>query len=162
MPLPLTDLSSQPVDEADARFAELADQHVSAVFDLATGPVMRAILVKMPADEHRLVLSLHHIAADGWSMGVLSGELAELYETETLIGFFANTVVLRADLAGNPTAGELVRRMHETVVDAQNYQDLPFGHVVDELRPERDAGRNPLFQVSFTLQNSATTGSAQL
>ncbi|GAA2515302.1 non-ribosomal peptide synthetase [Winogradskya humida] len=90
---------------------------------------------------------------------VLSGRTRP--ETEPLIGFFANTVVLRTDTAGDPTFRELLNRAKDTVVGAHFHQDLPFGHLVDELSPERDPSRNPLFQVCFTYQNGgATSGTA--
>ncbi|MFC6087550.1 amino acid adenylation domain-containing protein [Sphaerisporangium aureirubrum] len=73
-------------------------------------------------------------------------------EMERIVGFFANTVVLRTDLSGEPTFAEVVRRCHETVLNAGAAQDVPFGVIVDALQPERVAGRNPLFQISLTLQ----------
>src|SRR5262249_58550979 len=48
-------------------------------FDLATGPLLRLALVRLAGDEHVLVVNLHHIAADGWSIGVLVGEMTALY-----------------------------------------------------------------------------------
>ncbi|MEO3808388.1 amino acid adenylation domain-containing protein [Sphaerisporangium sp. B11E5] len=73
-------------------------------------------------------------------------------EIEPVVGFFANTVVLRTDVGGEPTFAEVVRRCHETVLDATERQDIPFALIVDALQPERVAGRNPLFQISLTLQ----------
>ncbi|GAA3463935.1 amino acid adenylation domain-containing protein [Saccharothrix longispora] len=81
-------------------------------------------------------------------------------EVEPLIGFFANTLVLRTSTAGNPTFRELLARTNRTVVDAHLNQDLPFGRLVDELAPARDPGRNPLFQVSFTLQHTGAESAA--
>ncbi|WP_051806095.1 non-ribosomal peptide synthetase [Streptomyces sp. NRRL F-2747] len=76
-------------------------------------------------------------------------------EIENLIGFFSNTLVLRTSTEGDPTFRELLRRTGETVMGAHFNQDLPFGTLVDELAPERDPSRNPLFQTCFTLQHAA-------
>ncbi len=70
-------------------------------------------------------------------------------ETQNLIGLFLNHLALRADLTGNPTFRELLRRVQRTVLDGYAHQELPFGTVVKQLLPKPDASRNPFFQVMF-------------
>ncbi len=260
---------------------ELAQAEALTPFDLAHDCLLRAQLLRRAGDDHVLLLTLHHIAADGWSMGIFLRELVALYtayssgrtaelpplplqyadyaywqrrwlqddvlaalavywqqrlagappllalptdkprpstptfrgqihttlihqdtlrqlraleqqtgatlymvllaalqlllrhftgqddmvvgtdvanrhwqKTENLIGLFVNQLVLRTDLSGNPSFVELVQRVHETALGAYEHQDMPFDKLVEILKPERNAGHNPLFQVMFVLENA--------
>jgi amino acid adenylation domain-containing protein len=71
-------------------------------------------------------------------------------ETEALIGLFVNILVLRGDLSGNPTFGELLERTRDSAATAYAHQDVPFDHLVKILEPSRDLARTPLFQILVT------------
>ncbi|GIM97031.1 non-ribosomal peptide synthetase [Paractinoplanes toevensis] len=266
--LPVTDLAGD-------RLADWLAAEVRRPFDLAEGPLLRTGLARVAEDEHVLLLVMHHIVTDGWSVGVMARELAALYEgrtlpepavqpvdhaawqqsaagrevldrqleywrgqltdlpvldfpadrprpaapagtgavvrqkldpavaagvrelaqclrvtllavlqagfvtvlsrwsgqsdvvigsvlsgrtrpeTESMVGFFANSAVLRVGVDGDPTFADVARRCSDAVLDALGNQDVPFGAVVDALKPDRVPGRNPLFQISFTLLTDA-------
>ncbi|MEM7534192.1 MAG: amino acid adenylation domain-containing protein [Chloroflexota bacterium] len=75
-------------------------------------------------------------------------------EIEGLIGFFVNNLVLRTQLAGNPSFTELLAQVRQTTLDAYQHQDLPFEQLVDALDLERTLSYSPLFQVTLVLQNA--------
>ncbi len=80
---------------------------------------------------------------------------AELAE---VVGYFTNPVVLRADLSQDPTVEDFLHQVRQTVLDAFEHQDYPFALLVEQLQPERDSGRSPLFDVAFVFQKTQETG----
>ncbi|MEA2694752.1 MAG: hypothetical protein QOJ16_4139, partial [Acidobacteriota bacterium] len=76
-------------------------------------------------------------------------------EVEGLIGFFTNTLVLRADLAGDPRFSDLLARVRRTALAAYAHEEVPFEKLVAELAPRRDASHHPLFQVLVSLEDLA-------
>ncbi|MER5733146.1 amino acid adenylation domain-containing protein [Streptomyces sp. NPDC002138] len=73
------DLSDVPAALREERLRELVRAETARAYDLKTGPLVRVLLVRLAADEHVCVLGMHHIVTDGWSMGVVTRELGELY-----------------------------------------------------------------------------------
>ncbi|MFK8105307.1 MAG: amino acid adenylation domain-containing protein, partial [Saprospiraceae bacterium] len=81
-------------------------------------------------------------------------------EIETLIGFFVNTLTLRSDLSDNPSFQSFLNQVKDTTLEAYGYQDVPFEKVVNEVAPERDLSRSPLFQVMLSYENYGEKSSA--
>jgi amino acid adenylation domain-containing protein len=277
------DLRSSP--DAEDALDRLAQDAADAPFDLERGPLFRAALARLADDDYLLMVTMHHVVSDAWSMGVFIRELITLYlafsrgepdpipelpvqyadyaawqrrwvegevleaqaaywtrtlagapellelptdharparqdhtgaslqvelgreltasltelsqrhgtslymtvlagwatvlarlsgqndvvvgspstnrarpEVENLIGFFVNTLALRADFSGAPTVAELLAQVKARVIEGQRNQDIPFEQVVERLRPARSLAYSPLFQVMFAWQSS--TGSA--
>lgn len=74
------------------------------------------------------------------------------FEIENIMGYFLNPLVLRTDASGNPTFRQFLKRVRETTIGAYSHQELPFEQLVNELKPTRSLGSNPLFQVAFVLE----------
>ncbi len=279
VPLPVRDVS-QEADAAAVGLALLCDE-ARQPFDLETGPLFRALLVRLAPDDHLFLLAIHHIVFDGWSLGVVYRELSEAYagriagtarplptlparyadyavwqverleseeiaaqlayweehlaglpmlelpsdrpasavqshrggevafavpaglveearafardrkatlfmvllaafeallhrysgqedfavalpvagrsrpEFEGLVGFFVNTIAVRADLAGAVSFHDLVGRVREEMLQALAHQEAPFDRVVQAVQTSRERSHAPVAQVIFTTRDSA-------
>jgi amino acid adenylation domain-containing protein len=280
VPLPLADVSGLPAAAREEEARRLVSEEARRPFDLEHDLLLRGLLIRLAEEEHIALLTMHHIASDGWSMDVLVREVAALYEafakgepsplkelelqyadyavwqrgqlrdealeehlgywrrqlagapasfelpadfparetasgrgaahlfqipadttaalrafaarsgatlymtllaafkvllhfqtgqsdivvgtgnanrgqleTEAMIGFFVNSLALRTHLDGDPTFAELLARVRGVTLDAYRHQDVPFEKLVNALNIERRPGRNPLFEVWFTMQN---------
>ncbi|TCP59048.1 amino acid adenylation domain-containing protein [Tumebacillus sp. BK434] len=265
----------------------LAEEDALRPFDLRQGPLLRVSLVRLAAEEHALLVNMHHIISDGWSIGVLIREFTAIYgafsqglpsplaelpiqfsdyadwqrewlqgetlarqlsywknklggelpvlelpmdraeegqgggrsascsvllpsdlthglkelglqqqatpymtllavfqtllsrltgqediivgtpfanrgqvETEGLIGLLLNTLAMRTDLSGTPTFRELLGRVRETVLEAYANQDVPFEKIVQEIQPDRNLNRNPVFDVMINFVNTPGSDAA--
>ncbi|NOK21667.1 non-ribosomal peptide synthetase, partial [Corallococcus carmarthensis] len=279
--LPLLDVSSLPDTQRDEEARRLANVEARRPFDLEAGPLLRTSLVRLSDEEHLLLVTMHHIVSDGWSMGVLVREVTALYaafnagqvpalaplpvqyadfavwqqnwlqgetletqlaywkeklagapaaldlptdrprppvqshrgatipvrlnlpvsealkalaqregatpfmlllaawqlllarystqddisvgtpiagrtqaETEGLIGFFINTLVLRTHVQPESTFREMLSQVRGTTLAAYEHQHVPFEKLVEALQPVRDLSRSALFQAMFSLQNT--------
>ena len=120
-----------------ARVGKLAAEHG------ATAPMVAQAV---------LAVLLHHLGAgNDLTIGSpIEGRPDE--QLEDLVGFFANTWVLRADLSGNPSFGELLEQVRDRALAAYDNQDVPFEHLVELLDPDRTTAYQPLFQTMLAWQ----------
>lgn len=78
--LPLIDLSTVPAGQREAQAESLAAEEANIGFDVAHGPLFRGKLLRTSQDQHTLLLTMHHIISDGWSVGIVTDEMGQIYE----------------------------------------------------------------------------------
>ncbi len=108
----------------------------------------------------QLLLSRYSRQQDVALGTIVSGRDRE--ELENVLGYFVNTLVLRGSVRPGATVGEFLADTRRTVLEALTHQELPFDRLVEELQPERDPSRTPLFQAGVTLHRAQTVESARL
>jgi amino acid adenylation domain-containing protein len=121
------------------RLANLAEEHNVTLFMLLLA-AFKVLLYRYTGQEDIVV-------------GVPMSRRSEK-QTENLVGFFLNTVVLRSDLSGNPCFMEFLRRVRDTVLEGYAHA-IPFERLVEELQPERDPQQTPFFQVMFSYEDAS-------
>lgn len=99
------------------------------------------------------LLLYRYTGADDLLIGTPAANRAHR-QLESLIGFFVNTIVLRARLSDSMCFDTLLEQMHTTVRDSFNYQDIPFENLIEHLSIGRDLAHSALFQVLFSYQNA--------
>ncbi|WP_243788723.1 non-ribosomal peptide synthetase [Saccharopolyspora gloriosae] len=144
----------------------VASAHVGETVEIEFGADLHAAAARLAHDHDvslfmvlhtALAVLLHrHGAGEDLPIGtpVAGRGDAALHDA---IGCFVNTVVLRADLSGQPTFAELLRRIRSVDLDAFDHQELPFERLVEVLRPPRSLAHHPLFQVMLAFQDTPPT-----
>ena len=153
VPLPVLDLTAVPEPERPAALERALAEEVGRPFDLRTGPLLRARLVRAAADEHVLVLTAHHIVTDGWSVGVISGELAAGYaaalageraELPALPVQYADFAVWQRELLATPVLGEQLAYWRERLAGLE-----PLELPTDRPRPAVQTKNGALLRTVF-------------
>jgi len=147
-----------PTDHPRSRLQSLRGAGEIRIFESALSNQIRA-----QAQAQRVTLFMMFLAAFQILLSRYSGQQdiavgfpvagRSAAQTEPLIGLFANTLVLRSDLSGNPTFRELLAKVRAVTLEALAHQDAPFEKLVELLRPDRDLSRSPLFQVMFNFES---------
>ncbi len=165
IPLQVVDFSAHEAPDLEARAYAFVHAEIKKPFDLATGPLLRAALVRLEGEHHILVSTMHHIVSDGWSAELFVRELAELY-TDLSAGRAPSLKPLPIQYSDftmlqlNAIARERIQRQlsywQRTLADAPALHDLPCDHA----RPEEPtyAGESRTFQ----LDNGLITGLVNL
>ncbi|HST57102.1 MAG TPA: amino acid adenylation domain-containing protein, partial [Longimicrobium sp.] len=135
--LPVEDLSELGDSDRETAVRQRADEEAGRAFDLAAGPLFRAALLRLGAEDHVLLLSMHHVVSDGWSLGVLFRELSSLYEAyrdgresplpELAVQYADYAVWQREQLEGE-TLDRQLSYWRERLAGAPELLELPTDH----------------------------------
>ncbi|WP_399882057.1 amino acid adenylation domain-containing protein [Streptomyces sp. BBFR51] len=158
-PLRMTDLSTVPAAEREERAKDAVRAAAQEPFDLSRAPMIRIDSIRLSAQEHLLVLGIHHIAADGWSLPLLWAEIAQVYEALRLgeLPAFAETAPQYSDFAHwqrEQLVGDgMERQMSYWREQLENLRPLHLP--TDRRRPRRWSGHGDA--VSFTVPATTTS-----
>ncbi len=134
--LPVVDLFGDRT-RVEARLAQLIDEEGAKPFELGEGPLMRVSLVRLAEDDHVLLLTQHHIISDGWSVGVLTRELGQFYQTALTDGDeplpplplqYADYAAWQRQWLSGETLAEQVRYWRHTLEGAPVLLEMPTDH----------------------------------
>ncbi len=160
-PLPVTDLGALPAGARDAEARRLTAAEARRPFDLARGPLLRASLLRLEAERHRALLTMHHVVSDGWSIGILVRELGALYAAfaagapsplpELAVQYADFAAWQRRRLSGEALEAELAWWGNE-LAGLPPALDLPTDHP----RPPQRSGEGAV--ASFALGAAALSG----
>jgi len=117
--LPVVDLRSIPVSQRQIEADRLASEEAQEPFDLSTAPLLRAQLLRLDEDEHTLLITIHHIISDGWSIGIITDELGVIYEAfrEGMASPLPELPIQYADV----TVWQEQNRNHQRWVESEQY-----------------------------------------
>ncbi|MCE2595218.1 amino acid adenylation domain-containing protein [Motilimonas cestriensis] len=159
MTIAVTDLSSQPMAQQGVNSQQIIEQEASRLFDLSQDMMLRAQLIRLSAQKHQLLVTMHHIAADGWSISILMNELSQAYRD-----YVAGTEVALAPLAFQyADYAHWQRRLlsGERLEQDLNYwqaklQNLPLVHSLplDYARPDQQSYRGAQLEQNLNLRAS--------
>ena len=158
--MPVVDLQTFPAEEREQKVMRLATEEAQRPFDIETGPLVRARLLRLNAEEYVLIFTMHHIISDGWSMGVLVNEMAALYKSyiEEQPSPLAELPVQYADFAEWQrewlTKGNLERQLQYW--KQQLGGELPALELpIDRVRPPRQSFRGAVRRFALSEELSA-------
>ena len=159
----LPQVHSLPLDRVRPKVQSFNGGQVEAVTSLETLNGLKQLaldhqvtLFMLLHGAFSLLLSRHSGTGEGSDDIVMGVPMANRLqkELEPVIGFFINTLVLRADCSGNPLLGDYLQQIKTTNLDAQANQDVPFEHLVERLQPDRNTAHSPLFQIMFSMNTN--------
>ncbi|MEV7008137.1 amino acid adenylation domain-containing protein [Streptosporangium sp. NPDC051022] len=140
-------------DGAELRFT-LPAELVARVNEFARAQRVTPFMVLLAA--YQVLLARHSGQADFCVGAPVAGR--DRTELEPMIGFLSSMLVLRADLSGEPTFAEVLKRTRRTVIQAMSHADVPLERLLGALGVERDPSRTPLFQTIFALHTQSADG----